>query len=597
MITNIRYITLSILIIISLWVISSAYFVNVEYTDGYATIANTKVFLNQDILNPKSLSFENFPKYFAERMPLNSILLMPAEWLARKLQFNVFDVHLHHLLFGLIHAFYIWIVYWLLYNYYIKKAGSFIAQTHLAVVIAFLASIPSFIFASYAPFLSADIYPGAIFLIMMFLTQRFVDTQHWLTWLMLICLGSCAPLIKHMYAFFWIIIIVVYGIPLLLDKRYRIIIRLFSGALISAALAWLFLSLALRNWDPDSPLWILPYYQVLAIAKAHPLQDQISWPWWFYVNNFAAGYGTLTTVLILPGIGLAFFGKDTFLKKIAVAWILMFLLVTLVPYRETRYLAFLAPLTAFLIVSPIQWLLQYRRFWQVIATLLLSFDLIRFTIEATIIYNDFFSSDPIVSFLHIIDATANYKRPIFMPFSLSFASQNYTPLAGDKLHRIFNLHQSTIIRLYNHPSIIGIGMPLSGSAKEFKALQQPETLPTNTILFLANKFLFRETGANGHYLPDNFTQLAAVVEKVTYKKTLKGYACDEMQNNKSAPFILIRSNAKSDGLLSIPLRPVLAESEIVKLGFTIANEITIYGFRVTAFCKMNKCDFFPIKHL
>jgi len=571
------------LVIVSIWIISSAYFVNIENSDGYVTIANAKALLGQTPYNPGRLKFG---EYFAERMPLNSILIMPAEKLARYLQLHAFDVRIHHLLFGLIHTLYLWLVYTLLRRHY---------NNELAVSIAFLATILNFIFFSYAPFLNPDIYPGAIFLIMLLLAQRFTTQPSWTIWLWLIILGACGPLIKHMYVFFWIIIICIYGWQLLTAKNYRTATWLFSGAVISAALAWIALSMALTKWHPTASFWLLPIEQINSIINGHPIKDQISWPWWFYLQNFAVGYGVLTTLLIIPGLTIAIKGKDTLAKNFAIAWIISFLIVMLIPYRETRYLAFLMPLTAFLVVNPIQWLLQHRRFWQIMAAFLLLFDITRSGLEATIIYNDFFSSNPIINFLQVIDATSNHQRPIFMPYSLSFVTEKYTPLNGDRLHRVTHLHQSTIIRLYNHPSIIGIGMPQSGKAKELQALQQPETFPPNTVLLLANKMLWRETGERGHYLTvnDDFVQIAALVERVIYKKTDNGYKLHGTGNG-TGPFIIVRDKKDSGSFSFISLQEKLMDSDVTKFGFTPKDTIEVYGFRITAICKISECSFYSL---
>jgi len=576
----IRYWGIIILTAISFWIITSAYFVNVEYTDGYALIANAQYFLGQESINPPG---QYFYQYLAARMPLGSILLIPAEWFATYLQLPAFDVRLHHLSYGLIHTLYIWLVYASLRYHY---------NNQIAVLVAFLITIPSFIFFSYAPFLSVDIYPGVIFLLMLLLAQRLsMQLPSWQIWGWLVLLGACAPLVKHTYAIFWIVIVVVYAIPMWWAGKYRNAVWLIGGAFASAVIAWLALSLVLMGWDHKTPFLLLPYNQVIGIVKTNPIEI-LDWPWWFYFKNFAAGYGVLTTILIVPGIVLALRGDDFLLKRIAMSWVLAFCIIVMIPYRETRYLLFLAPLTAFIIVLPVQQVLQHRFFWQVVLAVLLAFDLSRSAIEASLIYGNFFASDPIVKFLRVIDDTNDYKRPIFMPEDLSFTWQSYTPLAGDKLHRIIQLYPSLIVRLYNSRSILAIGEPRS-TTREI-ALQKPETLPDKTVLLLANSLLYREMGAKEHYVSaDDHVQMAAFTERVMYKKVGNIYVSSAVKKQLGPLVVFYRNEATPSELSYTMLGNEISDELIKRIGLISSGDLEICGFRLTAMCKASRCSFFP----
>lgn len=569
---NVYHLAKLILIIISVWTISAAYFVNIESADGYSLIANAKYFLGQ-----KSLDTNN--QFFPEKMPINSVLLIPAEWLKTYLNLPVFDVRIHHLLFGIIHALYLWSVYLQLRNHYIVNKSN-----ESTILIAFLATIPSFIFFSYAPFLSVDIYPGAIFLFMLLLTYNFSIKPSWNTWIQLIIWGSAAPLIKQIYVVFWIVIIAIYGTSLLLKQRYRTITWLITGAFASAIITWLLTSLALTKWDPQMqvPFLLLPYHQFLAIVTHYKFENQTAWPWWFYLSNLPTAYGIVTTLLIIPGIMLAIRGKDLIVKHIALAWSLAFIIMLFVPYREMRYLAFLAPLTAFVIIPPINWILQYNRIWAIILLTLLSIDLIQATSEATIIYNNFFSSNPIVNFLRVIDDSLDQKRPIIMPLSLSFTSQPYSQLAGDRFHRCYHIHLNIIKQLYNHPNIINTAI------KPEQAIYHPELLPQKTVLLLATNHLYRSLEQREHYFATDNTQLAAFKQCFAYRKVKTHYV---RESNDTGILLVPNKNSL------ISLKETLTETLAIKLGFSHTNKFAVCGFRITALCEINSeintCKFYP----
>lgn len=350
-----------VLLIISSWLISSVYLVNVEYSDGYATIANTKSLLGQI---PSNLYSNHFPDYQIERMPLNSILLIPTELFTNYLQLPAFEVRLHHLLFIFIHISYLWIAYTLLRQKYIDY--------EIAALIAFLSTIPNFIFSSYAPFISVDIYPGIIFL-----------------------------------------------------------------------------------------------YMMIAV---------------------------------------------------------------------------------------------------------LVFDLARSIIEGNIIYNDFFTNNPIVNFLRVIDATSNYKRPILMPHTLSFTSQTYSPLAGDRLHRIFQIHPSFILRFYNNANITYI-------ETNKHAMQQIKTLPENSVLLLTSGFLYRMLGTKEHYFSNDSSQLAAFSQRVLYKRNGNELVHN---NNETGIFMIIQYDKVTNQPSLVALNNKISFESAKKFGFAFRDQLEVAGFRVTA---------------
>ncbi|CAK0776118.1 putative Glycosyltransferase family 39 protein [Gammaproteobacteria bacterium] len=565
---TVRHWTTVILVILGIWIVSSAYFVNIESADGYGLVANAQYLLGQ------------IDQYFADRGPLGSVLLIPARWMATYLELPAFDVRIQHLFYGSLHVFYIWGVYALIRRYHVDE---------VAVLVAFLATIPSFIFFSYAPFLSVDIYPGVIFLSMILLAQAFGTQPTWGTWTLLMLLGTAAPLIKHTYALFWFVVVITHGIPLLLAGLYRRALWLLGGAITSAGLTWLVLSMVMARSYPKFPPLLLPYYQIMAITSHYTPDAEAIRPWWFYFRNFAPGYGTLATILVPIGIFSAIHDRDSLTRRVVAAWILAFLIMILIPYKEARYLAFLAPLTAFFVVFPISLVLQHHRRWLPVMIFLLVIDTARSAIEASNIYSDFFASNPVVRFLRVIDDTLGYKRPILMATSLSFASRVYSPLIDDRYHRVFHVHAETIKWLYNNPNMTDLVELRSASARD--VLQQPEIFPEKTVLLLANSPLLHKTGDHEFFFPRDHIQIAAYTERVIYEKIGGRYIRDD-KGASSGPLIVIRHGAGNNQQSLIPLDKALSEDSIKALGYVPADTTEVWGVRITAMCKVDQCEFF-----
>lgn len=150
--------------ILAAWVAAAAWWVGIEYSDGYAAISNAQYLLG--IID----------YYYAQRGPFVAALLMPAEWFAESMGLHPLSVRPHHMTFAFLHILYLVTLALVLSRAYRHRCS---------VLIAFLAAAPTYIFFSYAPFLSHDIFPGALFLIMLVAADRFVTTRRfslWLSW-------------------------------------------------------------------------------------------------------------------------------------------------------------------------------------------------------------------------------------------------------------------------------------------------------------------------------------------------------------------------------------------------------------------------------
>ena len=74
------------------WQLVAAFVVEVEYYDGFDTIANARFFLGDTDV------------YIINRSPMFALLLVPAQWLRARLDLHPLDVTFDHLTFGALHV-------------------------------------------------------------------------------------------------------------------------------------------------------------------------------------------------------------------------------------------------------------------------------------------------------------------------------------------------------------------------------------------------------------------------------------------------------------------------------------------------------------
>ena len=183
---------LTCLVAISLWLFIAAGATDIDYSDGYAAIANAQHFLGLS------------DGYFGQRGPLMALLLVPAEWAANRLGLHPLDIRPHHFTLALVQVVYLIFVVRILLKEY---------RDRRSVLVAFLISIPTFIFFSYSPFLSHDIFPGVLFLAMLALAERFAVRPRINVWLALVVTGIAVALVKHTYALCWVAVLFVRIVP------------------------------------------------------------------------------------------------------------------------------------------------------------------------------------------------------------------------------------------------------------------------------------------------------------------------------------------------------------------------------------------------
>tara|TARA_R110002072_G_scaffold6364_8_gene37613 strand:- start:10082 stop:11866 length:1785 start_codon:yes stop_codon:yes gene_type:complete len=462
---SIEYVSFGILIV---WLVFCAWNVDVELYDGLDTIVNARNFTGQS-------------SYYVEnRAPLMAFLMVPANLIHLMLELDAFDVRPYHFLMAFLHSVYLVLVYWLLIKCF---------KRDVAVLIAFLSAIPNFIFFSYAPFISHDIFPGLLLLGMLVLADKFYKEPRVWIWMALVTLGTVSALIKHTFALFWILLLFSNAIVLFSrikdnNNNYNAIkvwLTLAIGGIISGIITWLVLATVLNAEYSDINFLLGPYKQLEFLIQY--AGGRTEFPAWVFLRNFPA-YGILTVLLLIPGFILSL-RLSSLQRTITLVWIFYLLAIQLTGKLEVRYLVVLAPLTAFILVPPIQWLLSKKNGFTSIV-LLLSISILpgytySITNEARRVTLPFYKSNEARELLAPLYKKDSLRAPILINWRmLSFASPIPSPLAGDRYHRLFHIarHHLVVMMGYSNEQFIFL---------DYINIPEVSDWPTETAMILVNR--------------------------------------------------------------------------------------------------------------
>ncbi|MFC1706414.1 hypothetical protein ACFL59_06255 [Planctomycetota bacterium] len=431
---------------LALWLVGAALVCQIDYYDGYDTVCNTRSFLGTG------------EPYLANRAPLMGLVLVPAEYLRSALDLHPLDLRPHHVTMALLHAAYLLGVYTLLVQILGRGWPCFVA---------FLATVPNFLFFTYAPFLTHDLVPGAVFLWMLLLAESFTLEPTWRRWLLLAVLGAAAALLKHMYAVFWIVVLVVQLSHLAVtehgeDRRRgaKRWLLLAGAAALSGAVTWIALAVSLGPAAPQTPFLARPLRQVAFLLSEAP--GAVQFPLWIYLRN-APAFGILTACLVIPATLLALRRGRTE-RGMAIAWILACTIMHVLPQRQVRYLAFLVPLSAYLVVPVVGVLLQ-RRITTALVLVVLAASVApvqpyALLTEAARVLQPWYRDSPIRRFLEPLGREEPRRKPVIVNWTtLSFVPERSSPLAADPYHRVFHFgrHHLRVLLGYEAEDVVVLG--------------------------------------------------------------------------------------------------------------------------------------------
>jgi hypothetical protein len=426
------------------WQLAATLLVDVEYFDGLETMLNARYLLG------------DAPRYSPARWPFMTLLALPAEALRGPLGLHPLDVRIDHAMSGALHVLYAAGVAALLRR---CCGGGW------AVVAAWAAAIPTYVFFSYAPFLSNDLAPGVALLWMILLADRHLSAPSTRGIVLLVALGAASALVKPIYGLFWLsLLIAIAGAPGPAGGlRLRRFGQLSAAAVASAAIYWLVCAALLPAEDLGVPRWLSPYAQIRDLASG---AGTVETPAWVYLRNLP-GYGYAAVVLLVPALAMAARTAGT-ARTACIAWLVCAAAVQLHPQREVRYLAFLAPTTALLIVAPLRVLLTSHRL-VVAATIAgivlpwLPFVTYSPLDAARQIARPFYRESDLRSLLEPLGFGAERRRPLaVLSHGLSFTPDGgSSPLAGDRYHRIHHFGRALMPLLGYREGEVLFGEPRS----------------------------------------------------------------------------------------------------------------------------------------
>jgi hypothetical protein len=253
-------------------------------------------------------------------------------------------------------------------------------------------------------------------------------------------------MIKHTYALFWIIALLVQGVRLYIDHdrpalgRLRLWVALAGGAAASALLSVVVLGFVLARAFPEAGFLERVALQLkYLVFEAH---DPTPEPLWVYLRNLPA-FGPLAALLIVPGLWMSFRGERV-QRVVAASWILAVVVMHVIELRQVRYLSYVAPATAFLIVPPLRRLLR-RRTGRTFAGLLILAGWLpghaySVGIESTRVFSRFYRESEASAFLAPLEARGTLRKPLFIHGEMLSFAPPWTPaLVGDLYHSLFHL--------------------------------------------------------------------------------------------------------------------------------------------------------------
>lgn len=408
-------------LLVSLWVFACAIMVQGEYGDGYQTIVNGRYF------------FADSPDYFVQRGPMAGLALWPVEAMRTWFDWDAIDVRPYHVYSGILHSLYLIGVWYLL-----KRTG----PNRVAQILAFIAAILSLVFYANAPHLSHDIIPGLFFLLLIFLCDRWLYKPDKVLALQLVLLGTVVTFIKQTYALFWIAL-VIYALLALVMKwdDCRVTVRktamLIALAGISGILSWLGYGVFIATDANGASILTAPLYVIKAISEQYGSEHAQVFAADLYLRNLH-NYGVAAVAMVIPGVVYAFRTNNSRLRIVAVCWVVCAVAMQVTGFKEVRYLAFLAPLTAVLIVPIVQSVIKHRLAAGLLIVVIL-FDQYRgFSVSAAQL-----SSTASVNVSRFLDAPDGDGRVIGSDY-LSFIYMAASPMPRDPYHGIYHLTPALI---------------------------------------------------------------------------------------------------------------------------------------------------------
>jgi hypothetical protein len=283
-------------------------------------------------------------------------------------------------------------------------------------------------------------------------------------------------------------------------------------------------------------------------------------------------------LLVLPGIVLAFRGSDARIRLVAVCWILSVIALQMVSFREVRYLAFLAPLTAVLI-APVIHLLMRQPVALGLLIAIITFDQYRgLSVSAAQL-----SSTGGVDIDRFIAAPDGDGRVVFSK-TLSFIYMPASPMLRDPYHGIYHFSGALYERL-------------TENRIEVVHLDDPRDLGTAGIVagdqvFYSTIAVLRKTPWTDDNVPDSLKDLVMIAGDamtVTLRRDGDSYLVDGAGNR----FFMLVPSAEQGQQMPVLSSDRYPAEDIRRLyGDRGQNEeLIVMGIAVKALCQADICRY------
>lgn len=486
------------------WLALAAAWVDIEYYDGLDSILNARFYRGDE------------PAYQATRGPLLGFLLVPAEAAREALGLHSLDPRPAHVVTGLLHFGYLLGSYLLLVRCVGRRWVTFAA---------YVAAVPNFLFFNYGPFVSHDIIPGVFFLALLVGSDAYMRAPARGLWAALCIAGGAVVCIKHTYALFWMIALAVQGVALFFDRsapRRDLLgrwLRLVGAAALGAVALWFALCQSLGTLFPEIPYLLraarqLTYLLFQAHDRSHP--EHV----WVYLRNFPA-YGMLAMILVLPGVWMSLRSGTRVQRVLAAGWVLAVVIMHILNLRQVRYLSFIAPVTAAMIVPVLVSLWRHKWGRRVVVGLLVwnLVPLHAYSIlaEMTRIRDPFYRRCEYRELLkHLENPDGSARHPVYLNWDkLSFTPARPPPFAGDIYHELFHIGQHHMKSFYglhdprdvifldlggmqslksweDNAAFIGTTAPLLINPSEWERKPAPSKITLQQMVFLPQSLVVRQ---------------------------------------------------------------------------------------------------------
>lgn len=552
-------------LLLASWLVWAVIRVGIDFDDGYGNLANAGHFLGWRA------------EHFFNSAPLMAFLLIPAQLLSHWLGLHPLDLRPAHALMALLHIAYLTGCWRLLAE---------IRGRDLASLLAFAAAVATPVFFSYAPFINLDIFPGVLVLWMIVLAHRQLRSPSPRKFWALVLLGAGLASLKQAYALVWIAIVLSLPVLCWMERAPRAqwlaALRMLGAAILSGLITWLFYAAVLVNPFATDPFWLRPWLQIQAINHIYDVEGggwQVFYPW-IYLRNVSA-YGILAMLLVVPGVVLAFLRGQSVERLVALVWLFLLLALHLTPYKEVRYLAFLAPLTAVLIAPVLYAIWQQRQIYRWLALIVLSAGLLMSTAEALRLANPYYQT-AMTDFLEPLPVNQPLPGKLIMGGPLSFVSPESNAYFGDRYHRITHIMPEAIMSLYDYP------------AERLLRIRQTtdihaDMIEPGDIWLLTKDLLVRQkpfVRGNHEGLDPSFFQLYAIAEWITLVRQDGSYRISGA--DPRAAFVLV---SEIPGGAPTLASGKVDEATMVRLygSRDFPPNTRVLGFRVTRRCDLTAC--------